>query len=161
MSFILALPLLAGCGASSVDTNLIPNADQTQISRVEPPCWWVGMNTPLQLLIKGDKISDYDVSIKGGKDVRASAVHKAESLFLQGELYLSEFALCGPKFNFLICRYTLHRRRWRPLRPWSRRRAFPPATSQVLRCGEDSAQYNHKGSYRRSRRSCACCCHGT
>jgi glycosidase len=27
-----------------------------EIERVEPPCWWVGMKTDLQLLIKGDNI---------------------------------------------------------------------------------------------------------
>ena len=36
---------------------LISAAGYTQeIERVEPPCWWVGMKTDLQLLIKGDNI---------------------------------------------------------------------------------------------------------
>lgn len=120
MSFILALPLLAGCGASSVDTNLIPNADQTQISRVEPPCWWVGMNTKLQLLVQGPDISLCKPALSGGKGVKIAKVTKAESpnyLFIDvdiapdakaGEYYLLFTAPDGSSFKY---RYELGERR--------------------------------------------------
>ena len=51
----------------------------TEIKHVEPPCWWTGMKLPLQLLINGEDISSYDVSIKGGKGVSVTGVHKADS----------------------------------------------------------------------------------
>ena len=33
------------------------------IDRVEPPCWWVGMETDLQLMIHGDKLSGATVTV--------------------------------------------------------------------------------------------------
>ena len=49
------------------------------ISRVEPPCWWVGMKTPLQLLIQGKGISEWEVSLEAGNGVSIKQIHKAES----------------------------------------------------------------------------------
>ena len=49
------------------------------ISRVEPPCWWVGMKTELQLLVQGEGIGAWTVDIEGGKGVSVAEVHKAES----------------------------------------------------------------------------------
>lgn len=60
-----------------------------EIAQVEPPSWWVGMKLPLQLLINGEDISSYDVSIKGGEGVKITGVHKAESpnyLFVDVEI---------------------------------------------------------------------------
>ena len=50
-----------------------------RVERLEPLCWWTGMKTPLQLLIKGEGISEYDVKVEGGKGVSISSVEKAES----------------------------------------------------------------------------------
>lgn len=50
-----------------------------EITRVEPLSWWTGMQTPLQLLVAGDGITDADVRIEGGSGVAVKAVHKAES----------------------------------------------------------------------------------
>ncbi len=50
-----------------------------RVERLEPLCWWTGMKTPLQLLIKGENISDFDVWLEGGKGVKASLLHEAES----------------------------------------------------------------------------------
>ncbi|MCQ2177868.1 MAG: alpha-amylase family glycosyl hydrolase [Bacteroidales bacterium] len=50
-----------------------------RIERIEPLNWWVGMKTPLQLLIKGKDISSYDLSIEGGRGVKVKQIHKAES----------------------------------------------------------------------------------
>lgn len=49
------------------------------IDRVEPLSWWVGMNTPLQLLVKGENVSTYDVSIAAPKGISITGVHKADS----------------------------------------------------------------------------------
>ena len=34
-----------------------------KIDRVEPPCWWIGMETDLQLMIHGDRIAGSTVSV--------------------------------------------------------------------------------------------------
>jgi len=50
------------------------------VQRVEPLSWWVGMNTPLQLMIYGDDLSSYDVEIlPAGSGVGVTAVHKADN----------------------------------------------------------------------------------
>ncbi len=49
-----------------------------RISQVEPPSWWVGMKTPLQLMVHGEAISGYDVRIEG-EGVSVKEIHKAES----------------------------------------------------------------------------------
>lgn len=54
-------------------------ADTTPVKRVEPLSWWVGMTTDLQLLIQGDNISEYTLSIEGGKGVSVVKQHKADS----------------------------------------------------------------------------------
>ena len=50
------------------------------VKHVEPLSWWVGMNTPLQLMINGEAISEYEVDIlPAGQGVAISAVHRADS----------------------------------------------------------------------------------
>lgn len=80
ISFILLICLMLATG--KVMASL-------QINHVEPPSWWVGMKLPLQLLINGEDISSYDVSIKGGDGVKVTGIHKAESpnyLFVDVEI---------------------------------------------------------------------------
>ena len=51
-----------------------------EIKHVEPLSWWVGMNTPLQIMVNGEGISDYDVTIMPkDRGVVVTAVHKADS----------------------------------------------------------------------------------
>ena len=50
-----------------------------EVTRVEPLSWWTGMKTDLQLLVNGEGIGAYTVSIEGGKGVKVTAVHKADS----------------------------------------------------------------------------------
>jgi len=51
-----------------------------KIEHVEPLSWWVGMSTPLQLMINGEGVSAYDVVIlPEGQGVEVAAVHKADS----------------------------------------------------------------------------------
>lgn len=57
----------------------IPDATSAQVTHVEPPSWWVGMETPLQLMIHGDNAGSCDVSIVGGRGVKVTGVHRAES----------------------------------------------------------------------------------
>ena len=51
----------------------------SEVTRIEPLSWWTGMKTDLQLLVNGEGIGAYTVSIEGGKDVKVTAVHQADS----------------------------------------------------------------------------------
>ncbi len=72
----ISILALASCGQEKKMPE-IAEATQDQVMRVEPPCWWAGMKTELQLLVQGPAISDYDVRIFG--DAEVTGVHKAES----------------------------------------------------------------------------------
>ncbi len=51
-----------------------------KVEHVEPLSWWVGMNTPLQLMVNGEGIANYDVVIlPENQGVEVAAVHKADS----------------------------------------------------------------------------------
>ena len=50
-----------------------------RVVRVEPLSWWVGMKTPLQLMVQGPRISECKVSVRGGRGVKVVGVHKADS----------------------------------------------------------------------------------
>ena len=64
---------LASCAGNQTSVNLdsIKEADINQVARVEPPCWWTGMKTSLQLLVQGAGISEFSVSAEGLKGVSA------------------------------------------------------------------------------------------
>ena len=51
---------------------------ESRVSHVEPPSWWVGMKTPLQLMSHGDGIAGYDVRIEG-EGVGVKEIHNADS----------------------------------------------------------------------------------
>lgn len=60
-----------------------------EVSRIEPLSWWTGMQTPLQLLVNGAGIGEYEVRIEGGRGVEATACHRADSpnyLFVDVEI---------------------------------------------------------------------------
>ena len=57
----------------------VQHATSDQVVRVEPPCWWTGMKTSLQLMVQGPGISGYDVSIQGKDGVPITGVHKADN----------------------------------------------------------------------------------
>ena len=67
--------LFAACAPKATDAPLQPE----RLDVLEPPCWWVGMKTPLQLLVKGEGIGAFDVRIEGGKGVKVTGVTPAES----------------------------------------------------------------------------------
>jgi hypothetical protein len=73
--------------APSFDPAVVEDA-AGRVTRVEPLSWWVGMNTPLQLLLQGEALSEYDVRIEG-EGVKVKKVHKADSpnyLFVDVEI---------------------------------------------------------------------------
>lgn len=72
-----ATVLAAACATSRIDLASIADADD-RIDRVEPLSWWVGMETPLQLMVYGKEISEYDIAV-AGSNVEISSVHKADS----------------------------------------------------------------------------------
>ena len=102
-----AVAVLAAACAPKVDFSSVPEATFEQVSRVEPLSWWTGMNTPLQLLVQGPEISEYDVAVEGS-GLRVKAVHKADSpnyLFLDMEVrkageYKLVFSREGESFKY-------------------------------------------------------------
>jgi ATP-binding cassette subfamily B protein len=57
---IAALGIISCSQRSTFNADAVADA-QGQIARVEPLSWWVGMKTPLQLLIGGQDISKYNL----------------------------------------------------------------------------------------------------
>ena len=90
-----ALAFVACSQAPTFDPATIANADG-QIRRVEPLSWWVGMKTPLQLLIGGENISEYSLDIEGGKGVSIKAIHKADNPnYIFADIEVDDNAECG------------------------------------------------------------------
>lgn len=74
---------------ASILCALFSTASAAEIQQVNPPSWWVGMKLPLQLMVYGEDISSYNVSIKDGNGVKVTGVEKAESpnyLFINIEI---------------------------------------------------------------------------
>ena len=67
------------------------------IKHIEPLSWWVGMNTPLQLMINGDGISAFDVAIlPEDSGVAVAKVHQADSPnYLFVDVAISDDAAAG------------------------------------------------------------------
>ncbi len=77
---IMTAVMLTACVGNSVFVpDSVADADVEQVSRVEPLSWWVGMKAPLQLLVQGEGVSEYDVAIEGGNGVKVNKIHKADS----------------------------------------------------------------------------------
>ena len=69
-----------------ISCNSVPQFDPrsvgdagARVARVEPLSWWVGMRTPLQLLVNGERIAECAVRVEGPQGVRVAGVHKADS----------------------------------------------------------------------------------
>lgn len=82
---------LTACSQQQSVYDLSSVADAAdEIAHVEPLSWWVGMKTPLQIMVNGTDISEYEPSIQGpSSGVSIKAVHKADSpnyLFLDVEV---------------------------------------------------------------------------
>ena len=75
----LAAVALAACSGPAFDPATVADASIEQVTRVEPLSWWTGMKMPLQLLVQGENISEYNVAIEGGKGVSVEKINKADS----------------------------------------------------------------------------------
>ena len=75
----IAAVALAACSGPAFDPATVADATAEQVTRVEPLSWWTGMKMPLQLLVQGENISAYDVTVEGGKGVEVEKVNKADS----------------------------------------------------------------------------------
>ena len=77
---LISILALAACtGKPSFDPTAVADATAEQVTRVEPLSWWTGMKMPLQLMVQGQDISAYDVTVEGGKGVAVEKVNKADS----------------------------------------------------------------------------------
>ena len=76
---LLAVVALAACSGPAFDPASVADATSEQVTRVEPLSWWTGMKMPLQLLVQGENISEYEVAIEGGNGVSVEKVNKADS----------------------------------------------------------------------------------
>ena len=75
-----AVLALAACsGKPAFDPATVADAVDGQVTRVEPLSWWTGMKMPLQLLVQGENISEYNVAIEGGKGIEVEKINKADS----------------------------------------------------------------------------------
>ena len=92
----MAVAALHSCGNGGIfDPDSVQDAGN-HISRVEPLSWWTGMKTPLQLMVYGEGIGEYDVRIEGADGVEVKSVHKADSpnyLFI--DVVISDTAVPG------------------------------------------------------------------
>lgn len=79
MTIATVSAMLSSCGGTVFNPSSISDATTGDITHLEPPSWWTGMKTPLQIMVHGQAISDYTVSLEGGKGVRISGTHKADS----------------------------------------------------------------------------------
>ena len=76
---LITIVALAACSGTAFDPTSVADATSQQVTRVEPLSWWTGMKMPLQLLVQGENISEYNVSIEGGSGVSVAKVNKADS----------------------------------------------------------------------------------
>ncbi len=79
IGFAVLAAVLVGCSGGGFAPENVTDADSSQVVRVEPLSWWVGMKTPLQLLVGGENISSYNVRLEGGAGVKATKVTKGDS----------------------------------------------------------------------------------
>ena len=84
--FLVAAALIFACGRESdIPVDFIGGSDAMQAAaareglRIEPPCWWVGMETGLQLMAHGEGLGSASVSIEGLPGIKVAKVHTAES----------------------------------------------------------------------------------
>ena len=77
---IFAAIAVAACSVKpAFDPATVADATADQVTRVEPLSWWTGMKMPLQIMVQGENISEYNVAIEGSKGVSVEKVNKADS----------------------------------------------------------------------------------
>lgn len=80
--FALAIvTILAGaCKENKQNIEIEKISDMTtQVAHMEPLSWWVGMQTPLQIMVNGENISNYNVTLAQANGISIEAIHKADS----------------------------------------------------------------------------------
>ena len=105
IKLLQGLVLMMMFTACSSTPKFVPTevADAGQrIQHVEPLSWWTGMNTPLELLVHGERISEAEVRIEG-EGMTLKKIHRADSpnyLFLDIEIAAS----AQPGTRYLVFR---------------------------------------------------------
>lgn len=80
------LTFAAAITGLSLNAKIISAAGE-KVTRVEPPCWWTGMTTELQLMVQGPGISEYDVKFEKGPVItKVSMADNPDFLFLDVEI---------------------------------------------------------------------------
>ena len=83
MKKLVLLATFIAMSITACDTareNVAAEAAGDRIVRAEPLSWWVGMRTPLQLMVQGKDISSCEVEMaRGTRGVRVTATHKADN----------------------------------------------------------------------------------
>ncbi len=101
---------LCACNSQQSTPNRTTTVDLTsikenksEITRVEPLSWWIGMKTPLQLMIQGDDISSWSVSLAEQSDeISIKKVTKADNPnFLFADIEIGENAKAA-EYNLLF-----------------------------------------------------------
>ena len=62
--------------------------DERRIDHIDPPCWWTGMKTVLQIMVNAEEIGSYSASFEE-KELKVTGTHPAESpnyLFVDVEI---------------------------------------------------------------------------
>ena len=75
--FVILLALVAGC--RGFNPSSVRDFEPGEVTRVEPLCWWTGMSTPLQIMVQGPGISEYEVKLEGRPGILTDEIHKADS----------------------------------------------------------------------------------
>ena len=78
-------------------------AQNARIERVEPLSWWIGMNTPLQVMFYGENAGALNVAMaEGTEGVRVAGVHRAESPnYLFADIEIAPDAAAGT-YRFVL-----------------------------------------------------------
>ena len=108
------------------------------IDRIEPPCWWVGMNTDLQLMIHGKNIAgskvSVDATVKGLSIGKVTSTDNPDYLFVEVKIG-NRLALGTYAFNLVTTdgrqidfNYDLEKRR----EGSAKRASFGPADAVYL-----------------------------
>ncbi len=89
--FLMMTTLIACQGVSTQpESSTSVEEHNGRVERIEPLCWWVGMNTPLQLMVYGEGIGACEVAVSAEKSgLTLKQVHQADSpnyLFLDMEV---------------------------------------------------------------------------
>ena len=116
----------------------MPALRAENIDRVEPPCWWIGMDTDLQLMIHGDRIANakvsVDASVKGLSVGKVSSTDNPNYLFVEvkignrlepGNYHFNLVTPDGRQFDF---DYVLEKRR----EGSAKRESFSPSDAVYL-----------------------------